>query len=69
MIACLIIEDDCYIINVGDSRAILSSDRGKNIFVLSWDHKPSDRDEIARIEKAGGDVYISTIKQVWSPSG
>lgn len=46
MIGCLIIEEDCYVINVGDSRALLSSDRGKNLFVLSWDHKPSDKEEM-----------------------
>ena len=69
MIGCLIIEDDCYIVNVGDSWALLSADRGKNVFVLSRDHKPSDWEEMQWIEKAGGDVYISTIKQIWSPSG
>ncbi len=35
------IDDYCYIINVGDSRAILSSNNGSKIIPLSVDHKPS----------------------------
>lgn len=58
----MIIDENCYIANVGDSRAILSSDRGKHVFVLSRDHKPCDKDEMNWIAIAGGEVYISTIK-------
>jgi len=46
MIGCLIVDDDCFIINVGDSRSLLSTDWGKNLFVLSWDHKPGDPEEM-----------------------
>eukprot|EP00246_Nothoceros_aenigmaticus_P015784 TRINITY_DN680_c0_g1_i1.p1 TRINITY_DN680_c0_g1~~TRINITY_DN680_c0_g1_i1.p1 ORF type:complete len:328 (+),score=25.32 TRINITY_DN680_c0_g1_i1:80-985(+) len=46
----------CQIIvgNCGDSRAVLS--RGGRAIALSHDHKPERRDELARIEAAGGRV-------------
>ena len=37
--------------------------------MVSIDHKPSDLSEIKRVAKAGGDVYISTIKQVKGLNG
>ncbi|PWA45769.1 Protein phosphatase 2C [Artemisia annua] len=40
--------------NCGDSRAVLY--RGKEVVVLSNDHKPNREDELARIEAAGGKV-------------
>ena len=38
----------CYVANVGDSRAILSKNRGKKIISLSTDHKPCQKNEKAR---------------------
>ncbi len=48
-IVALLIEDICYIINVGDSRAVLSESNGTIIEDLSRDHKPTDEKEAERI--------------------
>ncbi len=45
----LVIDQICYIGNVGDSRAILSTKSGKNIFQISRDHKPDSPTEKNRI--------------------
>lgn len=45
----MIINDVAYVINVGDSRCIMSLDAGANIGVLSRDHKPDDDQERVRI--------------------
>lgn len=58
-IVVLIIKDNCYIANLGDSRAILSSNKGAKFFPLSKDHKPFEPNEMARIIQAGGYVYQS----------
>lgn len=47
----------CYVANVGDSRAILSTELGKKAFSLSRDHKPCDELERQRIIDAGGKIY------------
>ncbi|CAD8104011.1 unnamed protein product [Paramecium primaurelia] len=54
-IVVLIIGDNCYVANVGDSRAILSVENGKKVIDLSKDHKPEFEKE--RIIKGGGQVY------------
>ena len=43
-----------YIANVGDSRAILSSNACTLLTPLSYDHKPILESELSRIKKAGG---------------
>jgi len=53
----LIVGEVCYTANVGDSRAVLSSNGGQDVIALSRDHKPSDVDEYNRIIKAGGQIY------------
>ena len=60
----LIINDSCYIANLGDSRALYSLDDGKNFYQLSRDHKPNDPMEKKRIYKAGGNIYKTNIQQV-----
>jgi protein phosphatase 2C family protein 2/3 len=45
----MIIDDMIYVINVGDSRALMSIDSGNQIGVLSRDHKPDDELEKRRI--------------------
>ena len=51
------VNDDLYIVNVGDSRAIGSRNFGQFALDLSEDHKPSEPLEFKRIETAGGYIY------------
>ena len=53
----LIVNDTCYVGNVGDSRAIMSADGGKTLFTLSRDHKPTEENEKKRITENGGKIY------------
>ena len=53
----LMIEDMCYIANVGDSRAVMSTQGGKKVIALTNDHKPNDENETKRIIENGGKVY------------
>ena len=60
----LIMNDSCYIANLGDSRALYSFESGKKFFQLTRDHKPNDPIEKKRIYKAGGNVYKTNIQQM-----
>ena len=53
-IVVLIVDDMCYVANVGDSRGIMSGSHGKKLFPLSIDHKPNDEKELKRIKSNGG---------------
>jgi len=55
--ACVVLISPSYILcaNAGDSRCVLSTDGFAK--ALSVDHKPTDAQEITRIEKAGGKVH------------
>ncbi|XP_039250387.2 integrin-linked kinase-associated serine/threonine phosphatase 2C-like isoform X1 [Styela clava] len=56
----LLLDDTMYIMNLGDSKAILcryNSEHKKHVSVsLSKDHNPTDYDERQRIQKLGGQV-------------
>jgi protein phosphatase PTC2/3 len=56
-ICSIIIDDIVYIVNVGDSRCLMSIDAGAQTAVLSRDHKPDCELERKRIGAAGGKVY------------
>ena len=60
-IVSLVIEDQVWIANVGDSRAVLSADDGDTGFRLSEDHKPDLESEKSRIERKGGEIYRTRI--------
>ena len=53
----LLIDDICIVANVGDSRAILSKNKGKIVDVLTSDHKPNELSEQERIIEKGGKIY------------
>lgn len=59
----LIINNVCYTINLGDSRALYSYDSGNKFYQLSRDHKPNDKIEKERIYKAGGSIFKTNIEQ------
>jgi serine/threonine protein phosphatase PrpC len=53
------LDDDVYIVNVGDSRAVASKNDGKEIVAITSDHKPIEPREFERINRNGGKVYQS----------
>jgi serine/threonine protein phosphatase PrpC len=56
-----------YVINVGDSRAVLACG-DRTATQLSTDHKPEDPNEKARVERAGGQVLkYGPVYRVTSP--
>ena len=55
-IVILILNDMCYIANLGDSRALYSCNDGRKFLQISRDHKPNDPLEKIRIYKAGGSI-------------
>ena len=55
----LIVDNNAYIANVGDSRGLLSINNGKQYLEVTRDHKPNSPNEIIRIKKNGGSIYQS----------
>lgn len=58
-IACLITPSHAYLINCGDSRAILCSSH--RVVLGTYDHKPINPNERERIQNAGGSVMIQRV--------
>jgi len=58
-VACLISPTHVYLINCGDSRALVSSDN--QIVLCTYDHKPIIPAERERIHNAGGSVMIQRV--------
>ena len=57
----LVINGKIYIANCGDSRAVMSINKGMNYKDITIDHKPNEPKEKKRIEQNGGKVYQSQI--------
>ena len=53
----MILNDDIYVINVGDSRAIMSINQGEDCKAMTKDHKPMEPTEFNRITQNGGKIY------------
>lgn len=56
-IVAMLVEQRVFVVNVGDSRAIMSTDGGNYCINLSYDHKPNEDAEQKRILEGGGRVY------------
>jgi hypothetical protein len=56
-VVCLIVEDICYVANLGDSRAVCSYKSGKSSEAVTKDHKPQEEGENDRIYRRGGKIY------------
>ena len=59
----LITNDTIYCANAGDSRAVLATKSGKCI-ELSYDHKPENPGELARVKAGGGFVEDGRVQGV-----
>ena len=53
----MIVEQTCYVANVGDSRALMLAEGGQKLFILSRDHRPCEIGEKTRITENGGKIY------------
>jgi len=60
---CLITPDAIYCSNSGDSRAVLATKSGK-VIEMSYDHKPDNEGELARVKAGGGFVEEGRVQGV-----
>ena len=58
VLICLITETKIFLANLGDSRAILSTNFGTKIKQLTYDHKPNNINEFERLLKNGSKIYF-----------
>ena len=59
----LVIGKKIYSANAGDSRAIYSEKGSKEVYQISFEHKPQN--ELIRIKKAGGKLYSPLNCNIW----
>ena len=59
----MVTPDTLYCANAGDSRAVLATKSGKTI-ELSYDHKPDNAGELARVKAGGGFVEDGRVQGV-----
>ena len=63
-IMAIVMGNECYLANIGDSRAVLSADGGRFSYNLSRDHKPVDSSEQKRILMTGGRIYRTEMSPI-----
>ena len=59
----LVIDKKIYSANAGDSRAVYSENGSKEVYQISYEHKPQN--ELKRIKKAGGKAFKPLFNDVW----
>ena len=57
------IGEKIYCANAGDSRAIYSENGSREVYQISYEHKPQN--EMERIKKAGYKIYCSFLGNIW----
>ena len=60
----LIVNEKCFVANVGDSRAVISTNFGQNKADLTLDHKPNRESEFKRIVERNGQVFNQRTNQI-----
>lgn len=60
-VVALLVGKELFVANAGDSRCVVSS-KGGTAVAMSFDHKPNDVKELARIEAAGG--YVNDVGRI-----
>lgn len=60
-VSVILIDEWCFVTNLGDSRGLYSIESGNKLLQITRDQKPNDPIEKERIEKAGGSIYKDDI--------